>query len=120
MPTEEQDKNVQAIINELNIGNLSPEEQDEILDTLGDIALKRVLMTVFDRIPEAERDAFQDMLEKNDQAGMQQMLGQYVPEFPELIADALKMTVEEHKRLVGEEVGFVEETPQTPAGEMPV
>ncbi|MBP9669032.1 MAG: hypothetical protein KBE09_01960 [Candidatus Pacebacteria bacterium] len=118
MPTEEQDKNVQAIITELNIGHLSQEEQDEILDTLGDIALKRVLMTVFDRIPEAERDVFQDLLEKNDQEGIQKLLGQHVPEFSELVADSLKMTVEEHKRLVGEEVGFVEEGPGS--GPMPV
>ena len=118
MPAEEQDKNVQAIINVINIGNLSQEEQDEVLDALGDIALKRVLMTVFDRIPEGERDEFQDLLEKNDQEGVQKLLAQHVPEFPELVADSLKMTAEEHKRLVGEEVGFVEEGPG--AGAMPV
>lgn len=109
------DEQLKSLINELNIGHLSEDEQGQILEALGDIALKRVLVTVFDRVPENVRDPLADMIEKDDQEGIQKIFAEHVPDIADIVAAALQTTVEEHKRLVGEEVGFDEGEDQAAA-----
>lgn len=109
------DEQLKSLVNELNIGHLTEEEQGQILEALGDIALKRVLVTVFDRVPENLRDTLADLIEKDDQEGIQKVFAEHVPDIADVVAAALQTTVEEHKRLVGEEVGFEEESGEASA-----
>lgn len=94
----------EAIIKELNIGHLSPEEQETILDGLGDILLRRVLLKLLELLPENERDNFGNLFAAQDAAGMQTLVEKYVPNSSDIISSELRAGIEEHKRLVNEEV----------------
>lgn len=92
------------LITELNIMHLTPEEQDEILEGLGEVLLRRVLLKMFDLLPENERDNFGKLLadQKGDEA--QAIVQKYIPNSADIIKAELRAGVDEHKRLVTEAV----------------
>lgn len=92
------------IIKELNIGHLSKEEQDTIVDSLAEVLLRRVLLKLFQLIPENERDNFQSLLTRQDGAAAQALVQKYVPDSPEMIRVELRAGIDEHKRLVAEQI----------------
>jgi hypothetical protein len=49
------------IINELNLSALTPEEQDTVLEGLGELAMKRVLVYVLEALPEEKRDELEQL-----------------------------------------------------------
>ncbi len=92
------------MIEQLNIGHLSEEEQNEILDGLGEVLLRRVLLKLVGMLPEAERPKFGTLLASQDMSALQELVAKYVPNSTDVIQEELRAGVEEHKRLVAEEV----------------
>ena len=92
-------KGREALIKELNLGELSEEDQNKILDELAQKLLRRVLLKLFDLMPEGERDNFQNLL-KSSEAEAQTLVQKYIPNSSEIIGAELRAGIDEHKRLV--------------------
>lgn len=90
------------IINELNLGALTPEEQDTVLEGLGELAMKRVLIYVLEALPEEKRDELEQLILAERDEELQTFIGTQVPNASELIQRGIMDTIEEHKRLMVE------------------
>jgi hypothetical protein len=91
------------IINELNLSALTPEEQDVVLEGLGELAMKRVLVYVIEALADDKRDELEQLILAEKDEELQTFIGTHVPNAPELIQRGIMDTIEEHKRLMQEE-----------------
>lgn len=81
----------QNIINDLGIGALPQEQQEEALFSIGNIIFQKVLIRVIESMAEADKDAFEKILsEKNNK--------------PETILNFLRSKVANLDEIVNEEV----------------
>lgn len=92
------------IVTELNIGHLDDAEQDTIISQLSDVLLKRATLAVMRLIPEGERDALDKLVEAGDGAGMQALISKYVPNVEQVMREAVRAGIDEHKQLLSEAV----------------
>lgn len=93
------------IIDELNIGHLTEDEQNQIVEALGDVLLERATYAVMERLSEQQLAELDTLAEHASDALLQQKIAEFVPDAGEVIAAAVREGIEEHKRLVAEEVG---------------
>lgn len=103
----------EMIVEELNIGHLPEKDQTAILSGLGEVLLRRVLLKLLELMPETERDSFGKMFAAQDSAGMQVLVEKHVPNANDVIKAELRAGIEEHKRLVAEDVA--KQTASAPA-----
>ena len=94
----------EMMIKELNIAHLPEEAQSEILDGLGEVLLRRVLLKLLELLPETERANFGKLLETSDGQAAQELIQKYIPNSPDVIRDELRAGIDEHKRLVNARV----------------
>ncbi len=94
------------IIEELSIGHLTPQEQDQIVEALGEVLLERATYEVMRSIPESEYETLDALTEQGRDADMQAIIRKYVPHIEEVVARAVQDGIAEHKRLVSEEVAL--------------
>jgi ATP phosphoribosyltransferase len=99
-PAEVRDR----IVSELQIGHLAREEQDQIVEALGEVLLERATYEVMRRIPESEFERLDQMTESGDDEGIQKVIRTHVPNVEEVVGQAVQDGIAEHKRLVAEEV----------------
>ena len=92
------------IVGELNIGHLADVEQEEIVTKLSEVLLKDATLAVMQQIPESEHDKIDAMVGAGDDTGMQDLVRKYVPNVEQVVAEAVRAGIDEHKRLVTEEV----------------
>ncbi len=92
------------IVAELAIDHLSQEEQDQIVEALGEVLLERATYEVMRAIPESEYEALDKFTEEGREEDMQLVIRKYVPNVEEVVARAVQEGITEHKRLVAEEV----------------
>ena len=82
----------QNIINDLGIGALPKEQQEEALFSIGNIIFQKVLIKVIENMAEADKDAFEKLLfEKGNE--------------PEIILNFLRLKVDNLDAIVIEEIG---------------
>jgi hypothetical protein len=84
------------IIDALNIGHLAKEEQDAIVDKLGTVLMQRVLVTVFDMLPDAERARFEELLNADQMDAVQALIQKNIPNAQEVIQNEIRDGVREH------------------------
>ncbi|TSC85674.1 MAG: hypothetical protein G01um10148_1060 [Parcubacteria group bacterium Gr01-1014_8] len=94
----------EMLVKELNLAHLTEEEQDQILDGLGEVLLRRVLLKMLELMPESERENFGKLFAAQDAEGMQAVVVKYIPNANDVIKAELRAGIDEHKRLVGEAV----------------
>lgn len=94
----------QQIIEELNIGHLTESEQNQIIEMLGDVLLERATYEVMQLIPEGNMKELDVLAEHASDTLLQQKIREFVPNVEEVVADAVRAGIEEHKRLVVEAV----------------
>jgi hypothetical protein len=94
----------QQIIGELNIGHLLEREQNQIIDALGDVLLERATYEVMQQIPESSMAELDILAEHGSDTLLQQKIREFVPNVEQVVAAAVREGIEEHKRLVAEEV----------------
>lgn len=92
------------MVQELNLGHLSEAEQDTILEGLSEVLMRRVLLKLMELLPENERDNFGKLLSAQQSNEAQVIVETYIPNSPEVIKSELQAGIQEHKRLVAEEV----------------
>lgn len=90
------------IVQELNLGHLSPQEQDAIIGQLGDVLMERATMTLLSKLPSQEVEKVDQLLAGNMHQEAQALIEKYVPNTQEVIAQAVHEGIEEHKRRVNE------------------
>ena len=90
------------IIAELNIGHLAEDEQEDIIDAVSEVLLKKATFEVMRRVPEAALDELDRLVETGDEAGMRALVRTHVPDIETVIADAARAGLDEHKRMVAE------------------
>jgi hypothetical protein len=94
-----------TLITELGIGDLPEEAQDEIVSKLGEIILKSVTITIFEKLSEDARKEFEVLTTTGDPARIRAFLEQAVPDMETLMADELQRTLvafREGDQLVGD------------------
>ena len=90
----------QQLIKDLDIESLSEELQDEIIDGLGQIGMKRVTLEILKKIPEDKRDEFESISESGDQTKAKAFIEQYIPNLDEFTTQVTTKEVNEYKELV--------------------
>jgi|SRR3989344_9137687 len=94
MPTM-QDDLVHTLGTELGITDLSPEEQERLIASFGEVALKAATVAVLEKVPEGKREEFATLAEAGDPVALSSFLDTEVPGH-EAIAGAA--VAEEFKR----------------------
>jgi hypothetical protein len=92
------------IIKELNIGHLLESEQNQIIEALGDVLLERATYEVMQQIPESSMAELDILAEHGSDTLLQQKIREFVPNVEQVVAAAVREGIDEHKRLVAEEV----------------
>ncbi|MFM2414848.1 MAG: hypothetical protein RI911_541 [Candidatus Parcubacteria bacterium] len=92
------------IVAELEIDHLTPAEQDQIVEALGEVLLERATYEVMRHIPESEYETLDTFAEQGKEAEMQALIQKYVSNIEHIVAQAVQDGIAEHKRLVAEEV----------------
>jgi hypothetical protein len=92
------------IISELNIGHLTEAEQNQIIEALGDVLLELATYEVMQLIPEGKMAELDILAEHGSDTLLQQKIREFVPNVEQVVAQAVREGIEEHKRLVAEEV----------------
>ncbi len=81
------------LIAELGIGDLPEEAQDEIVSKLGEIILKSVTVTIFEKLSPEARQEFEVLTTTGDADKIRAFLEQAVPDMETLMADELQRTL---------------------------
>jgi ATP phosphoribosyltransferase len=93
-----------TIVTELQIDHLSEDEQNQIVEALGEVLLERATYEVMRNIPESEYETLDKLTEEGRDEDMQAIIRKYVPNVEAVVAQAVQDGIAEHKRLVMEEV----------------
>lgn len=82
-----------TLVTELGIGDLPEEAQDEIVSKLGEIILKSVTVTIFEKLSPEARQEFEVLTTTSDADKIRAFLEQAVPDMETLMADELQRTL---------------------------
>jgi hypothetical protein len=94
----------EMLVKELNLGHLSQEEQEQILEGLGEVLLRRVLLKMLELLPESEQENFGQLFAAEDFRGMQALIEKHIPNSSDVIKAELRAGIDAHKILVNEAV----------------
>ena len=92
----------ERIIAELNIGHLTADEQEKVINAVGQVLLKRATLAVMDKMPKDTLDELDRLADTGDEAGIQALVKKHVPNAEEIVTEAAREGIAEHKRLVTE------------------
>lgn len=91
----------EVLVRELGIGNLLPQDRDEIVASLGESVLKNIMMKVLETLPESAQAEFGAVSESGDPDKLQIFLKEKISNLDELIQGAIKEVVDRYKELAG-------------------
>lgn len=94
----------ERIVAELNIGHLEPQEQEQVIDKVSEVLLKKATFEVMRRIPEDALDELDRLAVADDADAVRALVRKHVPDVDTVVADAAREGLEEHKRMVAEMV----------------
>lgn len=89
----------QNIINILGIQSLPEEQKLALVEKISELVQKRLLLRVLDSLSLEKREAFEQLLTSNNQAGLEQFLQTDVPQFAVWFEEELKKIKEEMSAL---------------------
>lgn len=92
------------LIAELGLQNMAEEDRQIILDEIGSVLFERVMLKLISLLPEVERDVFGQHFANQNIDEMQALIQKHIPDSQAVIKSELRQGIEEHKRLVAEEV----------------
>ena len=88
------------IIEQLGIGSLPQEEQDEIVAGISGNVLQAITIAVLERVPQDARPTFDDLKLRGDKVALQKFLQKYVDDLEELVHEETKKSIAEFKAIV--------------------
>ena len=83
----------EALIKELGIGELPTETQDEIVDKLGEVILKSLTVSIFEKLSDAARVEFEKISATGDNSLIQKFLEENIPDMQALMEEEIKKTM---------------------------
>jgi ATP phosphoribosyltransferase len=92
------------IIEDLDLAHLSKDEQDQVIEALGEVLLERATYEIMRRIPDEDLEALDALAEDGTDEAMQEAIKKHVPDVEQVVMNAVREGIEEHKRLVAEEM----------------
>lgn len=91
----------QIILKDLEIGHLSSDDQDKILEKLGENIIKRITLAVLENLSESARSEFDVISQSGNQEKMQEFLKLQIPNIEELLQKTIQFTINEFKEMAG-------------------
>lgn len=92
-----QDELKSIIAKDIGVENLSQEDQNEIISRLGGIITQRIVLEIIKRLPEENRNEYEEIGISGDEQKMQEFLGKYIPDAKNFIHDVIKKEIEDFK-----------------------
>lgn len=87
------------LIKELGIEGLPEEAQDEIVSKLGEVVLKSLTASIFEKIPNEARAEFERIAETNDSERIQNFLSEHIPDLHLLMEEEVRKALERFAEL---------------------
>lgn len=91
------DEVTKAIASDLGIENLSPEEQKQVIQQFGQVALKAASLAVINKLSDEKKAEFAKLVEAEDVAGVQSLLNIEVPDHEAVARAAVEQEVRDFK-----------------------
>lgn len=92
------------IVEALNIGHLTVEEQDEVMGDLASLLMERATLAVLGALPAEEFDKIDVLAEQKRDGEMMAAILKVVPNAQQIAEEAIKAGLAEYKQLVNEQV----------------
>lgn len=92
-----------TIIEELGLGELPKEKQEELLVKIGKVVMKRIYLETMERLEKEDQEKLVDLMEKNPD-GVEEFLTEKIPNYEEFV----KKTVDDFKGELKEDMGLTE------------
>lgn len=92
----------QTIIEELGLGELPQEKQEELLVKIGEVIMKRIYLDTMERLEKGDQDRLIDIMEKNPDK-TEDFLQEKIPNYE----DFVKKVVDDFKGELKEDMGIV-------------
>tara|TARA_B100000745_G_scaffold130817_1_gene85248 strand:+ start:7643 stop:7945 length:303 start_codon:yes stop_codon:yes gene_type:complete len=89
------------LVQELNIENLPPHDQEKILDQAGSMIYQRILLAVFQNIPTTEHDKLKQFVAADLEDEITELVHKHVPQAEEIIEKEMTSSVQELKEILG-------------------
>lgn len=103
MSTSKDPKNIlEQIFKELQLKNLSPKTQGEILEKMTELFLKRIVIKVLEILPENDRQEFSQIQESGNPEKMLNFLCYKIEGFNEMVEKELEEFKKETKQTVAD------------------
>lgn len=97
----EQEKLKEILLRDLEIGDLPAKAQEEILANLGESIMKKIMLAIFDNLPEAARAEFEVLAKNGDPAKLQIFLKSQIAGIDALIQNTIQGVIRRYKELAG-------------------
>jgi hypothetical protein len=91
----------QTIIDELGLGDLPQEKQEELLVKTGEVVMKRIYLETMENLEKADQDKLLDLMDNNPE-GVEAFLKEKFPDYDEFV----KKVVEDFKKEMKEDMGI--------------
>lgn len=91
----------QTIIDELGLGDLPQEKQENLLVKIGELIMKRIYLETMESLEKADQDKLIDLMDNNPE-GVEAFLKEKFPEYD----DFVKKVVDEFKKEMKEDMGL--------------
>jgi hypothetical protein len=82
------------VLEKLGISNEAAEVQTELIGNIGQLALKRVILEVFKKVPEEEHEMLESLIGSGDAASMRDIMEAHIPNLDEFIAETIRKEIE--------------------------
>jgi hypothetical protein len=91
----------QTIIEELGLGDLPQEKQDELMTQIGEVIMKRIYLETMETLEKEDQEKLVDLMEKNPE-GVEAFLREKIPDYDNFV----KKVVDEFKAELKEDMGL--------------
>jgi len=85
------------VVEELDIADLSPEDQERVVDELGGMLYKRMLMSIFDKIPENEHGRLKQLIDSGMDSEITELVHKHIPDVGAVIAQEFETSMQDYR-----------------------
>jgi hypothetical protein len=85
---------------ELGLQNLSEEEQDTVLDGVSEMIFAKMLIKIFEIVPEDKHEKIKKLMEAGEDGAIQGLIEKYIPDAAHVMQEVIFNAIEEYKAAV--------------------
>jgi len=87
-------------VTELNLGGLTSEQQDNVIDAVGEMLFEGVILRLLEELPENQRARFTELMQNAEDEQLQALLHEHIPNLEAVIQDELQSGIRGYKEQV--------------------